>query len=63
MDILTVCLNLAGLPGLCLPAGLGVQSRLPVGIQIMGRAFEEGNLLRFGRILEASLPGAGAPDL
>jgi aspartyl-tRNA(Asn)/glutamyl-tRNA(Gln) amidotransferase subunit A len=63
MDILTVCLNLAGLPGLCLPAGLGAQSRLPVGIQIMGRAFEEMNLLRFGRILETALPGAGAPDL
>ena len=61
MDILTVCLNLAGLPGLCLPAGLGAESRLPVGLQIMGRPFDEVRLLRFGRLLEAALPGIGAP--
>jgi aspartyl-tRNA(Asn)/glutamyl-tRNA(Gln) amidotransferase subunit A len=63
MDILTVCLNLAGLPGLCLPAGLGSESRLPVGLQIMGRAFDEVRLLRFGRILEAALPAIGAPEM
>ncbi|MDR1359995.1 MAG: Asp-tRNA(Asn)/Glu-tRNA(Gln) amidotransferase subunit GatA [Deltaproteobacteria bacterium] len=55
MDILTVCLNLAGLPGLCLPVGLGAQSRLHVGLQIMGRAFDEARILRFGRILEDAI--------
>jgi aspartyl-tRNA(Asn)/glutamyl-tRNA(Gln) amidotransferase subunit A len=63
MDILTVCLNLAGLPGLCLPVGLGSESRLPVGLQIMGQAFDEVRLLRFGRILEAALPKIGAPEV
>ncbi|MDR2161697.1 MAG: Asp-tRNA(Asn)/Glu-tRNA(Gln) amidotransferase subunit GatA [Desulfovibrio sp.] len=61
MDILTVCLNLAGLPGLSLPVGLGSESRLPVGLQIMGRAFDEPRVLRLGRILEAALPAIGSP--
>ena len=63
MDILTLSLNLAGLPGLCLPAGKGKDSGLPVGLQIMGRAFDEEGLVRTGSTLEAALPHPGMPPM
>lgn len=59
MDIYTLSLNLAGLPGLSLPVGLCAQSGLPVGMQLMGRAFDEAMLLRVGHVLEGALPGIG----
>ncbi|NPV68457.1 MAG: Asp-tRNA(Asn)/Glu-tRNA(Gln) amidotransferase subunit GatA [Anaerolineae bacterium] len=46
-DVYTVTVNLAGLPGLSLPCGFD-GSRLPVGLQIIGPAFEEARLLRVG---------------
>ncbi len=53
MDIFTLSLNLAGLPGLSIPAG---QSQgLPVGIQLLGRAFDEGTLLCAGNLLTRAL--------
>ena len=61
MDILTLSLNLAGLPGLSLPVGLGAESGLPVGLQIMGRAFDEGGILSVARAIEAALPPLGRP--
>ena len=63
MDILTLSLNLAGLPGLCLPVGKGKDSGLPVGMQIMGRAFDEEGLIRVGSTLEGVLPLMGMPLL
>ena len=57
----TLAVNLAGLPGLCLPAGKGKDSGLPVGLQIMGRAFDEEGLIRTGSALEAALPHPGMP--
>jgi aspartyl-tRNA(Asn)/glutamyl-tRNA(Gln) amidotransferase subunit A len=45
-DIFTVPANLAGIPGLSLPCGLA--SGLPVGLQILGRPFDEETLLRVG---------------
>ena len=45
-DIFTVPANLAGLPALSLPCGLA--SGLPVGLQLVGRPFEEETLLRLG---------------
>lgn len=63
MDVLTLSLNLAGLPGLCLPAGKGKDSGLPVGLQIMGRAFDEEGLVRTGSALEAALPHPGMPPV
>ncbi|HSD65821.1 MAG TPA: Asp-tRNA(Asn)/Glu-tRNA(Gln) amidotransferase subunit GatA, partial [Vicinamibacteria bacterium] len=45
-DIFTVPANLAGLPALSLPCGLA--GGLPVGLQLMGRAFDEATLLRAG---------------
>ncbi len=49
-DIFTVPANLAGLPALSLPCGLA--SGLPVGLQLVGRPFDEETLLRFGAALE-----------
>jgi aspartyl-tRNA(Asn)/glutamyl-tRNA(Gln) amidotransferase subunit A len=45
-DIFTVPANLAGLPGLSLPCGLAFG--LPVGLQLLGRPFDEATLLRAG---------------
>jgi aspartyl-tRNA(Asn)/glutamyl-tRNA(Gln) amidotransferase subunit A len=45
-DVFTVPANLAGLPALSLPCGLA--AGLPVGLQLVGRPFEEEALLRLG---------------
>lgn len=45
-DIYTIAVNLAGLPALTLPAGFAGQ--LPVGLQIIGRHFDESKLLNVG---------------
>ncbi len=55
-DIFTTSLNLAGLPGISIPAGTGKETGLPVGIQFMGPAFGEELLLQAAYILEQSLP-------
>lgn len=61
MDLLTVTLNLVGLPGLALPVGRGAESGLPVGMQLMGRAFDEAGLFRAGAALEKMVPALGNP--
>lgn len=53
MDIFTLSLNLAGLPGLSIPVGFA--GGLPVGIQLMGRAFDEGRLFLAGDKLTRAL--------
>ncbi len=60
MDVLTVPLNLAGLPGLSIPAGLGPESKLPVGVQLIGPSFSEDKLLQAGHVLSQSL---GLPQM
>lgn len=55
MDIFTVSLNLAGLPGMSLPAGFGAQSGLPIGLQLLGPAFGEAKLLGIAASLEKAL--------
>ncbi|WP_284264427.1 Asp-tRNA(Asn)/Glu-tRNA(Gln) amidotransferase subunit GatA [Roseicyclus amphidinii] len=50
-DVFTVTVNLAGLPGLAVPAGLDAQG-LPLGLQLIGRPWEEGDLLNIGHALE-----------
>ena len=45
-DIFTVPANLAGIPGLSVPCGFA--SRLPVGLQLLGRPFDEATLFRVG---------------
>ena len=63
MDACTLSLNLAGLPGLSLPVGLGGESNMPVGMQLIGPAFGEAKLLAMGQALEKCLPGIGVPKL
>ena len=50
-DVFTVTVNLAGLPGISVPAGLDAQG-LPLGLQLIGRPWEEGDLLNFAQVLE-----------
>ncbi|MEK9158269.1 MAG: amidase family protein, partial [Patescibacteria group bacterium] len=54
-DIYTVPLNLAGLPGISIPCGLGSESNMPVGFQIIADAFDEETLLRVAHQLEQAL--------
>lgn len=57
-DVFTVTVNLAGLPGISIPAGLDKEG-LPLGLQLIGRAFDEETLFRTGAIIEkaAHFPG------
>ncbi len=52
-DIYTVALNLAGVPGISIPAGSA--GGLPVGLQIIGRWFEEQKLFAIAKEIEAVL--------
>ncbi len=51
-DVYTVGANLAGLPGLVVPAGTHPDAGLPIGVQLLGQPFDEATLLRVGRALE-----------
>jgi aspartyl-tRNA(Asn)/glutamyl-tRNA(Gln) amidotransferase subunit A len=51
-DVFTVTCNLAALPGIALPCGLHPSERVPVGLQLIGRPFDEATLLRVARALE-----------
>lgn len=51
MDVFTLPCNLAGLPGLSLPCGF-TKANLPIGLQILGKPFDEARLLRIGRAFE-----------
>ena len=50
-DVFTVTVNLAGLPGISVPAGLDKQG-LPLGLQLIGRPWEEADLLNSAYALE-----------
>ena len=50
-DVFTVPANLAGLPGMAVPAGLNAAG-LPLGLQILGRSFDEATLYSIGRVIE-----------
>ncbi|CAD0183691.1 Glutamyl-tRNA(Gln) amidotransferase subunit A [Ruegeria sp. THAF57] len=50
-DVFTVTVNLAGLPGISVPAGLDAQG-LPLGLQLIGRPWDEGDLLNTAYALE-----------
>jgi aspartyl-tRNA(Asn)/glutamyl-tRNA(Gln) amidotransferase subunit A len=58
-DIFTITCNLAALPGLSVPCGLA--GGLPVGLQLVGRPFDEATLLTAARALERELGPAPAP--
>ncbi len=50
-DVFTVTVNLAGLPAIAVPAGLTADG-LPLGLQLIGKAFDEATVLRAGRAIE-----------
>jgi len=50
-DIFTVTVNMAGLPGLSVPAGLCARG-LPLGLQLIGRPFEEETLFKVAHVIE-----------
>ncbi len=50
-DIFTVTVNMAGLPGIAVPAGLDANG-LPLGLQLIGRPFEEETLFQAGHVIE-----------
>ena len=56
-DVFTVGVNLAGLPAISVPCGF-TAARLPVGLQLTGRAMDEGTILKIGDALERVLPYA-----
>ncbi|WP_411839208.1 Asp-tRNA(Asn)/Glu-tRNA(Gln) amidotransferase subunit GatA [Paracoccus sp. ME4] len=60
-DVFTVTLNLAGLPGIAVPVGQDAQG-LPLGLQLIGRPFEEGDLLNQAQVLEAAAGFVAKPD-
>jgi aspartyl-tRNA(Asn)/glutamyl-tRNA(Gln) amidotransferase subunit A len=59
-DIFTVTVNMAGLPGISIPSGLDAQG-LPLGLQLIGRPFEEETLFKLGAVIEQAA-GHFAPE-
>ncbi|MFN4204072.1 MAG: Asp-tRNA(Asn)/Glu-tRNA(Gln) amidotransferase subunit GatA, partial [Tabrizicola sp.] len=51
-DVFTVTVNLAGLPGISVPVGLDGQG-LPLGLQLIGRPWDEAQLLNYAHVLES----------
>ena len=60
-DIFTVTVNLAGLPAISLPGGLDAQG-LPLGLQLIGRALDEGTLFSLSGALEKSAGFKARPE-
>jgi aspartyl-tRNA(Asn)/glutamyl-tRNA(Gln) amidotransferase subunit A len=50
-DVFTVTVNMAGLPGLSVPGGLSAEG-LPLGLQLIGRPFDEETLFSLGHVVE-----------
>ena len=55
-DIFTVTANLAGIPGMSIPCGKSKEG-LPIGMQILGKHFDEPMVLRVGHVVEHALAG------
>ena len=60
-DVFTVTVNLAGLPGISVPTGLDAQG-LPLGLQLIGKPWEEGELLNTAYALEAAAGFVAKPE-
>ncbi len=60
-DILTIPANLAGLPAISIPVGL--DNGLPVGLQLMGKHFDDGLVLRAAKALETEIGFKAKPDI
>jgi aspartyl-tRNA(Asn)/glutamyl-tRNA(Gln) amidotransferase subunit A len=59
-DVFTVTVNMAGLPGIAVPAGLDAQG-LPLGLQLIGRPFDEETLFSAAEVIEQAA-GRFAPE-
>jgi aspartyl-tRNA(Asn)/glutamyl-tRNA(Gln) amidotransferase subunit A len=59
-DVFTVTVNLAGLPGISVPAGLSHEG-LPLGLQLIGRAFDEETLFAVSHVLEGAAGFSARP--
>ena len=60
-DVFTVTVNMAGLPGIAVPAGLDSQG-LPLGLQLIGRPFDEETLFAAGQVIENVAGVTALPD-
>jgi aspartyl-tRNA(Asn)/glutamyl-tRNA(Gln) amidotransferase subunit A len=60
-DIFTVPVNMAGLPGMSVPAGLSSEGT-PLGLQLIGRPFDEETLFRTGRVIEEAAGPLAKPQ-
>lgn len=60
-DIYTLSANLAGIPGLSIPAGTAHE--MPVGIQLLGKSFGEGELLKAGDAFERTSGTVELPEI
>ena len=60
-DVFTVTVNMAGLPGLVAPAGVSADG-LPLGLQLIGRPFDEETLFALGETIEQSAGRTKLPD-
>jgi aspartyl-tRNA(Asn)/glutamyl-tRNA(Gln) amidotransferase subunit A len=59
-DVFTVTVNMAGLPGISVPGGLSGEG-LPLGLQLIGRPFDEETLFALGEVIEQAA-GRFAPQ-
>ncbi len=59
-DIFTVTVNMAGLPAIAVPAGMSAEG-LPLGLQLIGRAFDEETLFAAANVIEQSAPKVSLP--
>jgi aspartyl-tRNA(Asn)/glutamyl-tRNA(Gln) amidotransferase subunit A len=60
-DIFTVTVNMAALPGLSVPAGFSSEG-LPLGLQIIGKPFDEALVLRAGQVIEDAVGRMPIPE-
>jgi aspartyl-tRNA(Asn)/glutamyl-tRNA(Gln) amidotransferase subunit A len=60
-DVFTVTANLAGLPGISVPCGLNGDG-LPLGLQVIGKAFDEETVFAVGRALEKAANFTALPE-
>ena len=60
-DVFTITVNMAGLPGLSVPAGLDAQG-LPLGLQLIGRPFDEETLFAAAQVIETAVGRTRLPS-
>ena len=60
-DVFTVTVNMAGLPGIAVPAGFSSEG-LPLGLQLIGRAFDEETLFSLSEVIEQAAGRVQMPE-